>query len=202
MQSMNGLLLTSVFQFTHPRGVRWRIRHIPLYYSCFNSRTREGCDIESRLTKRYIRCFNSRTREGCDLIKQLEARGYGVSIHAPARGAIIAVRKLGPCKMFQFTHPRGVRFVLLVVHLLTKCFNSRTREGCDFFIHRGDSVHDVSIHAPARGAIDKRRSMVQMHGFNSRTREGCDEDSFQGLPVYFSFNSRTREGCDLKPSYS
>ena len=103
-------------------------------------------------TARVARSFNSRTREGCDdvdtaanAIKKFQfthPRGVrynkikqlwysDVSIHAPARGAIIL--KL----------PKKAKV----------SFNSRTREGCDV---RGSLRYvrcDVSIHAPARGAI-------------------------------------------------
>ena len=56
-------------------------------------------------------------------------------------------------KVFQFTHPRGVR--------LLQCsgsdgagqrFNSRTREGCDVAQGGADHWDEVSIHALARGA--------------------------------------------------
>ncbi len=65
-----------LFQSTHPRGVRLSSR------SCFNPRTREGCDCSTWLSfvsihaparvrdERVVllsQCFNPRTREGCDL---------------------------------------------------------------------------------------------------------------------------------------
>ncbi len=54
-----------------------------------------------------------------------------VSIHAPARGAITSFNIIEDSIMFQFTHPRGVRWDIQ---------NERQRLV-------------VSIHAPARGAI-------------------------------------------------
>ena len=55
--------------------------------------------------------------------------------------------------VFQFTHPRGVR-LLLVLSLVTLVgFNSRTREGCDLIEEQARGKQLVSIHAPARGAI-------------------------------------------------
>ena len=77
--------------------------------------------------------FNSRTREGCDF--------------APA---IAAANQFA----FQFTHPGGVRRVVL--RLLGR-------------------ISTVSIHAPGRGATEQAvRSQQHKDGFNSRTREGCD----------------------------
>ena len=54
-------------------------------------------------------CFNSRTREGCDVLKMPVLDSLLVSIHAPARGAIRANQQPHQHQKFQFTHPRGVR---------------------------------------------------------------------------------------------
>ncbi len=139
------------FQFTHPRGVR----------SCIN---RLSCSMR-------------------------------VSIHAPARGAMKSVQNPVFPAMFQFTHPRGVRFGNVRNNNMAISFNSRTREGCDAtalknprsrkfqFTHpRGVRLtcvfavcdRNVSIHAPARGAIAHAMYQDGMVCFNSRTREGCD----------------------------
>ncbi len=75
-----------------------------------------------------------------------------VSIHAPARGAMVTSSPL--CQSLSF--------------------NSRTREGCDPNFEKVISVYAVSIHAPARGAIPVLPHAVPTTGFNSRTREGCD----------------------------
>ena len=165
------------FQFTHPGGVRpeyvleahrpccvsihapgrgatTQINSTKQIQTCFNSRTREGCDdygdrVQSRLVG-----FNSRTREGCDATGDACRRRYDVSIHAPGRGATVS--------------SSGCRYQ-------RRGFNSRTREGCDsiddityrLYIlfqfthpggvrqyiprkHRGSLC--VSIHAPGRGA--------------------------------------------------
>ena len=54
--------------------------------------------------------FNSRTREGCDTART------GVALYG---------------KLFQFTHPRGVRRPASCRSPAWRRFNSRTREGCD-----------------------------------------------------------------------
>ena len=54
-----------------------------------------------------------------------------VSIHAPAKGAIVGGEPPMLLMEFQFTHPRRVRFPATVRY----------------------SVKEVSIHAPAKGAI-------------------------------------------------
>ncbi len=55
-----------LFQFTHPGGVRRVHLASPISYACFNSRTREGCDLQ-----------------GLPAFLLIEE----VSIHAPGRGA-------------------------------------------------------------------------------------------------------------------
>ena len=142
------------FQFTHPGGVR-RLRSRTDYQgSCFNSRTREGCDaltlgIPSEVIRVSIHApgrgatyfvqnclFGLRfqfthpggvRRGASDRYEQLER----VSIHAPGRGATVPNNSEGTTPVFQFTHPGGVR---LQLHSF-KRFNIL-----------------VSIHAPGRGA--------------------------------------------------
>ena len=77
--------------------------------------------------------FNSRTREGCDIIIEI----------------IIIIQ------LFQFTHPRGVRSGSRPRNASGLRFNSRTREGCDEQEVPRRQRRDVSIHAPARGAMCK-----------------------------------------------
>ena len=79
----------SMFQSTHPRGVRrWSYRQS--WYSCH--------------------CFNPRTRVGCDCGGRRRGHGSAVSIHAPAWGATTWVAPDRPSNFrFQSTHPRGVR---------------------------------------------------------------------------------------------
>ena len=187
---------------------------------CFNSRTREGCDsfypsyksfgnrfqfthpggVRRERPQKYndLSCFNSRTREGCDSASKTSRRKQEVSIHAPGRGATSTfTTNMTRCRMFQFTHPGGVRH---------RC------------LHVGYPRGGVSIHAPGRGAttytdyngggtmfqfthpggVRLAGSAEEPHtsSFNSRTREGCDIDLIPSACSLISFNSRTREGCD------
>ena len=99
-----------VFQFTHPRGVRRRRRSSPyLMTTCFNSRTREGCDRHRcRSVAPWGVSIHAPARGATANAPVTYANG-AVSIHAPARGATPrSVRSL-PRRPFQFTHPRGVR---------------------------------------------------------------------------------------------
>ncbi len=80
------------------------------FSTCFNPRTREGCDGKPGSTIRAGDRFQSthprgvRRAKGCHSVKQ---------------------------NLFQSTHPRGVRPVKAKIKDLTVGFNPRTREGCD-----------------------------------------------------------------------
>ena len=57
-------------------------------YKCFNPRTHTGCDFVGTTHVPSPRSFNPRTHTGCDDVR-LRRRFtiFGVSIHAPTRGA-------------------------------------------------------------------------------------------------------------------
>ena len=122
--------------------------------------------------------------------------------------------------LFQFTRPRGARPEDIQNISASACFNSRAREGRDVF-HSEPLFHFlVSIHAPARGATNRRLASALVKCFNSRAREGRDVDHPDGRPdrrrFQFTrprgarpntraallnlscFNSRAREGRDTK----
>ena len=165
------------FQFTHPGGVRRYGQSNGQRSSCFNSRTREGCDGAGDWLSDFVIMFQF-THPG--------------GVRREARALLL------PFLKFQFTHPGGVRrdvyphalpLTLVSIHAPGRgatqvdspsnstetCFNSRTREGCDWLQGLGGGERDVSIHAPGRGATyaELLKNLSQI-GFNSRTREGCD----------------------------
>ena len=170
------------FQFTHPGGVR---RHCAQSgrrgAQRFNSRTREGCDIELIAPDGFayvfqfthpggVRHSNNNDNNGTATVS-IHAPGRGatsssarvrsyarVSIHAPGRGATTLRGYCPPVsRMFQFTHPGGVRQGLSDQRDSMRGFNSRTREGCDLFYSALCSeLGVVSIHAPGRGATTLR----------------------------------------------
>ena len=77
----------------------------------FNPRSREGSDIAQgfKIFATFVN-FNPRSREGSDE-KGLEncSDKYGISIHAPARGATKAASIRLRALLFQSTLPRGER---------------------------------------------------------------------------------------------
>ena len=150
--SYSSLSVSIWFQFTHPQGVRSCFLRFLDKHLCFNSRTRKGCDIQYQ-NFCGVSMFQFTHPQGVRLPPGTTAHSLPVSIHAPARGAIMLTLIRDVKGEFQFTHPQGVRFLLVKKRLLRPSFNSRTRKGCDFSWSRSVSYAQVSIHAPARGAI-------------------------------------------------
>jgi len=172
-----------VFQSTHPRGVRPPAASTSSRRTCFNPRTREGCDHRTHKDLSAAVVSIHAPARGATDVGHGALPAYHVSIHAPARGATrhgnVHVHYEG---MFQSTHPRGVRRASSRQGESSHSrFNPRTREGCD----------------------GQTRSMRSTHNrFNPRTREGCDACSLPCMPPGASFNPRTREGCDCIPYQS
>ena len=142
------------FQSTLPRGERHKKQFRFLTYHYFNPRSREGSDINTRISSRLatvisihapargatltVMCnlpsavyFNPRSREGSDLSIIIIPFRFVISIHAPARGAtqsgIIAV-------MYDY----------ISIHAPARGATAATL----------DLIYNpiISIHAPARGA--------------------------------------------------
>ena len=120
------------FQSTHPRGVRLCNAKLLSFHQQFQSTHPRG-----------VRRFPLRS-----VIAPLEFQ----STHPRGvRRSIDQAKQL--IEKFQSTHPRGVRLPLMCLGRSAKCFNPRTREGCDVFdFPYADYPFLVSIHAPARGA--------------------------------------------------
>ena len=142
-----------------------------------------------------------------------------VSIHAPAWGATNHANIGFLYRMFQSTHPRGVRRMPMLIirqkwmfqsthprgvrpyrassrHPFYHCFNPRTRVGCDRrqrFTQRGAAFQ--STHPRGVRPLKIRRFMLPF-SFNPRTRVGCDSISLIFKRRLQSFNPRTRVGCD------
>ena len=104
-----------------------------MYVSCFNSRTREGCDQTVAVVVAHGFGFQFTHPGGVRLIEAgAHVELHYVSIHAPGRGATPSNRYSIPfLPWFQFTHPGGVRLA----------YNATP-----------DNEGQVSIHAPGRGA--------------------------------------------------
>ena len=149
-------------------------------YSCFNSRTREGCDLRALGTRASARySFNSRTREGCD-----------------SRVSLICLDMV----LFQFTHPGGVRppFSVRAVVITSVSIHAPGR-GATYVYGYAYRYFKVSIHAPGRGATstnsnDNNNGAVSIHA----PGRGATIVGIIARHLHICFNSRTREGCDTE----
>ena len=103
--------LASLFQSTHPHGVRHKQQYHRVVYECFNPRTRMGCDHKPLPKVLNLSCFNPRTRMGCD--------------HKP-------LPKVLNLSCFNPRTRMGCDCALSVTEVFITCFNPRTRMGCDF----------------------------------------------------------------------
>ena len=121
------------FQSTLPRGERLSPASILLRIFVFQSTLPRG-----------ERQYNF-TRKG---------NIYGISIHAPARGATFCRCFLQLFSSISIHAPaRGATIPLLFLFFPSMHFNPRSREGSDLALSgRYIIMRDISIHAPARGA--------------------------------------------------
>ena len=164
----------------------------------FNPRSREGSDRVEKESRRRMCYFNPRSREGSDYVVRLWCHEYAISIHAPARGATRQQLSPYPSAQFQSTLPRGERLVPCGIVIKGTRFQStlprgeRPRPG-----HTADTAHQISIHAPARGATIHSSTKHSPRGnFNPRSREGSDPVDSSACVIVCDFNPRSREGSD------
>ena len=120
-----------MFQSTHPQGVRLIDSEIPVNSVAFQSSHPQGVRHILPSSYNIPHCFNPRTRRGCDMASLQLIRYSSVSIHAPAGGATMCRVSSRVTRMFQSTHPQGVRLDSGKQTRFDIRFNPRTRRGCD-----------------------------------------------------------------------
>ena len=95
----------------------------------FNPRTHEGCDfVPFQCLWRYFVSIHAPTRGATCTHEEVIYRFY-VSIHAPTRGATMLFAASKIATMFQSTHPRGVRRIVVSVLLPPFMFQSTHPRG-------------------------------------------------------------------------
>ena len=98
-------------------------------------------------------CFNPRTRKGCDLSLFVTLTYDDVSIHAPVKDATREISYT--CKYMYVSIHAPVKDATrrsLLINIIVRSFNPRTRKGCDITMHVHDEAITVSIHAPVKDA--------------------------------------------------
>ena len=142
-------------------------------YLDFNPRTHVGCDWTERWADRLGGDFNPRTHVGCDGERLHTVQRIAISIHAPTWGATAAAAEIPDAVIFQSTHPRGVR------HLIITFFP------CIYFI---------SIHAPTWGATAMGWPIYLPHGFQSTHPRGVRPHILSGSGCRTIFQSTHPRG--------
>ena len=190
----------SPFQSTHPRGVRPKSGSLPQSSPRVSIHAPAwGATSRKVLTSSSVTVFQSTHPRGVrpTRCKSTHKRGK-VSIHAPAWGATGLFRLVSfGISGFQSTHPRGVRHLMSLVNgdkdevsihapawgatcLCAgqsdgcRCFNPRTRVGCD------------TLQAVPLRLLTGR--------FNPRTRVGCDASAFASFLQGEEFQSTHPRG--------
>jgi len=168
------LRILSVFQSTHPHGVRHSNDVFFKLCKGFNPRTRMGCDARADVGSPGRLCFNPRTRMGCDdSWHMVGVRAVAVSIHAPAWGATPQGHNLAGCHRFQSTHPHGVRPAGSHTHPARLHVSIHAPAwGATRFWTGQRSIGMVSIHAPAWGATWSWLPYIMMRMFQSTHPHG------------------------------
>ena len=142
------------FQSTHPSGVRryhgFERRATPLD---FNPRTPVGCDLRLPLSDDGIGVISIHAPQwGATRTRRKIRQNILISIHAPQWGATVEEGLAVGGKLFQSTHPSGVRPRRRRCSMDWCNFNPRTPVGCDRYRHASQNRSSISIHAPQWGA--------------------------------------------------
>jgi len=210
----------SMFQSTHPRGVRQEpgrdrssLRAVPIHAPPRGATLTVGISKRELLVPIHApprgatlcnhseflgAMFQSTHPRGVrHAVGTLYRPGEGVPIHAPPRGATSS-RSMAQWRIeFQSTHPRGVRRAPSIGAWTSSCSNPRTPAGCDVEAVGVEGMMEVPIHAPPRGATAGIKSdTIGGNGSNPRTPAGCDGCQARRLGEDGCSNPRTPAGCD------
>ena len=135
-----------------------------------------------------------------------------ISIHAPAKGATVALETVYAMQAFQSTLPRRERpfkhsNIPIQTHFnprsregsdinrpfifkFMRNFNPRSREGSDNIKSNINVADGISIHAPAKGAtVPCFINHFKFNNFNPRSREGSDDGDSIVIKRYKEFQS-------------
>ena len=121
------------FQSTHPRGVRPSSTTLPLIASRFQSTHPRGVRLKaSIIVVEYHAVSIHAPARGATEVTGPDTTIVSVSIHAPARGATAYDSTDYSVENVSIHAPaRGATVHCFGCAVIPKCFNPRTREGCD-----------------------------------------------------------------------
>ena len=127
----------------------------------FNPRPREGSDFVIIPSFELVAHFNPRPREGSDQTVAVTIDAFGISIHAPAKGATFLFTLKKSIMVFQSTPPRRERQRYRLRYQIQILFQSTPpRRERQQIIEVCPECEKISIHAPAKGATAVRYSLM------------------------------------------
>ena len=126
-----------------------------------------------------------------------------ISIHAPTRGATNSDCVLSSSLLFQSTLPREERrHIVQCLPYACFYFNPRSHERSDIEYITTSTFHQISIHAPTRGAT----SWYSLGAFSQRFQSTLPREERPTLTVFFPvpcyFNPRSHERSDHFTSFA
>ena len=143
-----------------------------------NTRVRGGRDRFGRSRTGVEQCFNSRVREGRDLQNFFTIFQTPVSTHASARDATQLQTSLETVFEFQLTRPRGTRLAALGATMSDGVSTHASARDATNFKPRSFAPQRFQLTRP-RGTRRHRGAPAVKHvSFNSRVREGRDVRGF------------------------
>ncbi len=214
-----------MFQSTRPRGARQQFNPRGSFSPRFNPRAHAGRDAHCVQTCRDNRRFNPRAHAGRDTAARQRKGEKDVSIHAPTRGATPETWQKTPRSVFQSTRPRGARHVDHGYGVVTLSFNPRAHAGRDPLKSSGkysnepfqstrprgarrlrplqvNPGHNVSIHAPTRGATRTLAASARLVLFQSTRPRGARPKDGGGQGGAYQFQSTRPRGARRRPGLS
>ena len=188
--------LLSLFQSTHPRGVRPRSSASMYAASRFNPRTRVGCDVTIGQINAAAAAFQSTHPRGvrpCSLAASITCPSFNprtrVGCDLASLGRFINSRSFNPRTRV------GCDKINSVAYQQQICFNPRTRVGCDVFMRFNCTAIGVSIHAPAWGAtLMSTLIALNFRTFQSTHPRGVRPSVYFGTSSTSSFQSTHPRG--------
>ena len=163
-----------MFQSTRPQGARPAIQDASDPEELFQSTRPQGARRVMYAPCLRIEGFNPRARRGRDLDNIRDKSVWE----------------------FQSTRPQGARLRSACILPRSSCFNPRARRGRDRLLLRSCRGHDVSIHAPARGATSYRKYHCAKWRFQSTRPQGARPGRRSWYVPVSCFNPRARRGRD------
>ena len=185
-----------MFQSTRPPGARPRPPASCSQPQPFQSARPRGAGLAALNGAIYATTFQSTRPHRARRSTTARAWAAGVSIRAPARGAIPVRTMMEQAIAFQSARPRGARCFHFFHAVERGGFNPRARAGRDPMCVDPYRVHGVSIRAPARGAIQCASTPTACTEFQSARPRGARSNVRRPLPRARSFNPRARAGRD------